>query len=231
MKSRSVFLSVTILLFTFLFSACVAVDSNVNTVKPRKVFTISVATNLYPFLADINETKSFFTKTPVKNESKLSAIFTAPAGYKVKLNYNERVIGAYELYKFKNGLYPFTMYQDKKSKEKMSGAIAIVNVDEAIALATFGESEETKLFNPEMIEKAKAGILANGTIAFDDTTVMMYWIGNRKKQCLGQDRNLEVDFSKISNISELKINGKTDKDFVAIVQTDKETLPPPKNIP
>jgi hypothetical protein len=228
MQFRSLFLSLAALFIVCTFTACVAVETNKNTVNPRKIITVNPTASLYPFLQEIEETESFFSAVAPKNENRLSAIFTEPAGYKIKFNYQERTIGDYELYKFKNGLYPFTLYKNKDDKEILNGALAVVNMDEAIALATFGESKDTRLFNPEMIEKAKSGVLSHGTIAFDETTVMLYWMGNRQKRSIGKDRTLEVDFSETVGISQLKINQRTYKDFVATVNTDTINETPQK---
>lgn len=124
---------------------------------------------------------------------------------------------------FPNGIYKFRLSDSTGVKKGLCGAMLVGNVDQASALATFGLSKETKLFSNEMIQKAKEGILASYTIEFDNRPVIKYWLGNRVKMSTAGKPTIELDFSGISGIQKLSINGR-EKKSKAVVLTIYTTV-------
>ena len=195
--------------------------------------TVTPAANHYSFLVE-NETfkdivPELYTKTSqTRGEVPLlNAIFTEPKDLKIKFhNGSEETIGAMvkkrkeespQFFAFRKGVYPFSIFENRKDGNLFSGAMVVFNTTPEISLATFGASDETKLFDPAMLEKAKNGVLANYSISFDDNEVIVYWLGNRKNLYPGGDPNVEMDFSATKDIKEVKIDGKKQKDPSSIV--------------
>jgi hypothetical protein len=112
-------------------------------------------------------------------------------------------------------LYPFTL--ERSGGAVLSGAMYVTGVDDVVALATFGRSEETKLFDPEFIDKAKGGVLTHYTITFDGQPVIRYWLGNRTEPSAPGQPTVELDFSETDGVSSLKIDGKAAKGRVSVL--------------
>jgi hypothetical protein len=158
---------------------------------------------------------------------KLSAYMSAPAKtlMKFKENSDEYPIPDVDgrSLKLATGVYPFeitpfpTVDAGMPKDSHLSGAMVVFNLDNTVELASFGKSLETKLFKPEMIEKALNGALTEGIVSFDDKPRILYWFGNRKNMFFGGNSTAEVDFSKNPGISELKINGNKVEDFIGQV--------------
>ncbi len=87
----------------------------------------------------------------------------------------------------------------------MCGAVVTYNIDKTLALATLGKTDDTKLFKPELLEKAENGDLATHTLKIDDKEILSYFLGNRTILYPGGDPTVEVDFSKTPGISSLTI--------------------------
>ena len=161
------------------------------------------------------------------NQFALSAFITTPINSILTFNgssteYAIPDVDARPL-QLKEGVYPFeitpfpttTAYLPKNSH--LSGAMVVFNLDMTVELASFGKNDETRLFKPDLIEKALKGILTEGIISFDEKARIVYWIGNRKHLYAGGEPIVEVDFSKNPGITELKVNDKVVDDFIAEV--------------
>jgi hypothetical protein len=164
----------------------------------------------------------------------LSAYLTSPPKTLIKFNNN---FFAYPIpdvdptprpLKLSTGVFPFEItpfpVEDAgmPKDSHLSGALIVFNLDNTVELASFGKSAETILFKPEIIEKALNGTLTEGTISFDDKPRIRYWIGNRNKLFIGGEPTAEVDFSKNTDITELKIAGRTIDNFVGEVSIYKK---------
>jgi len=162
-----------------------------------------------------------------EDEWLLSAHFTEPRGYTIEFYENQPEIVGKSIspttnklltFQFSQGVYPFSLYMaESLSDERFSGAIAVFNLDETLELATFGDSKETKLFNPEMIQKARDGILTNYTMSFDEKNVIVYWLGNRKNLYPGGAPTVELDFSVNPNVKAVTIDDEIVKNRVAVL--------------
>lgn len=187
----------------------------------------------YTFLQDVKPLKGHYQDLYRQDNDQsplLSARFSEPHSYTVKFhNNNAEVIGApvsnkipeSKTFQFRKGVYPFSLYRDKESTTKYSGLLAVYDIDETIELATFGESEETRLLNRSMFEQAEKGVLASYTISFDNREVMTYWIGNRRELYPGGRPTVEVDFSDTTELRELKIGDRKIKNFRTVLNLDK----------
>jgi len=195
--------------------------------------TSTPSTKYYSFLGSHEIFKSMIPSLyPVKGARRgeidhLNVILTEPEGMKIKFhNGSEQSIGAEvkrrrevipQFFAFSEGVYPFSIYQNRKSGNNYSGAMIVFNTTPEISLATFGASDETRLFDPTMLEKAESGVLANYSITFDDNEVIVYWLGNRKILFPGGEPNVEMDFSVTKDIKEVKINRTKQRDLVSII--------------
>lgn len=195
--------------------------------------TVTPGRQNYSFLKEHETFKSMIpTLYPVKGVrrgevDRLNTIFTEPAGMKIKFhNGSEQTISAEvkkrkkmvpQFFAFQEGVYPFSIYKDRKSGNKFSGAMVVFNTTPEISLATFGASDETRLFDPTMLEKAESGILANYSITFDENEVIVYWLGNRRIPFSGGEPNVEMDFSVTKEIEEVTINRTKQRDLVSVI--------------
>jgi len=105
------------------------------------------------------------------------------------------------------GVYPFQVFPAQGRRASLSGAMLVYNVDSTLALATLGKTEQTRIFNVELSEKAAQGILTTYTVHFDGKPVLTYFLGNRMSQFAGGDAIVELDFSANTDISQLRVNG------------------------
>lgn len=105
------------------------------------------------------------------------------------------------------GVYPFTLKSgEDQEAEQMTGALAVFNIDKTMELATFGHTPETQVFNPDLLSKARQGVLTNYTVSFDGQPRLVYWLGNRQGLFLGGDPTVELDFGGNAGIKELVVN-------------------------
>ena len=145
--------------------------------------------------------------------SKITVSITSPVGEEITfLGSGSRSIqaeGQDELL-LGPGLYPFTLTPGTGNGDagSLCGAMLVVNVDEIVALATFGKSEETKLFSQEYVTKSRGGVLTSYTIMFDNKPVIYYWLGDRTKPAPPGRPTVELDFSGIENLSQVTIQGR-----------------------
>ena len=152
------------------------------------------------------------------NPHRVVAEVTAPAGHKISYHGSlSREIGRKSTLEFGPGVYPFVLRSRRSKRIDLCGAMMVVNVDETVALATFGRTQETKLFSPQFLSKAAQGVLTSYTITFDEQPVILYWLGNRTSQYAGGPPDVELDFSGIRGLTELRINGKRIDGFVTTV--------------
>jgi len=193
-----------IVLLIGLLSGClVTVDD-----KPRTV-NLSRTTSEMPFIAQNATTSERFSSLYSSTETskpRISVVINQPLGYKIKFDKSFEVFPISDkiTYKMKEGVYPFELSRDGKNVE-MTGALVVFNVDETTTLATFGLSDETRLFTPEMIEKALNGTLVSHTISYDDKNVIHYWLGNRSDLYDGGNYDVEMDFTKTPRIKKFEI--------------------------
>lgn len=121
------------------------------------------------------------------------------------------------------GVYPFSLKADGGAGEDLTGAVAVFNVTKTLELATFGHTEETQVFNPDLVQKAREGVLTNYTVSFDGEPRLVYWLGNRQEPFLGGEPTVELDFSKNDGLDTLMVNGEEQDAFVV-------TLPVYENV-
>ncbi len=212
MKQRSQKQYVWILLslfITLLTSGCVATKNVV--VKPT--------TDHYVFLQEIKPISGHYKnlyKEPYENQPMLAARLTEPHGYTIKFHNNLEYIigqpaseetGEPRTFLFREGVYPFSLYFDKNEDDWFSGLMVVYNIDETIELATFGETDETRLFREDMFKSAEKGVLGQYTISFDDKEVISYWMGNRDSLYPGGQPTVEVDFSYTPELKNVVIDG------------------------
>ncbi len=128
------------------------------------------------------------------------------------------------------GLYPFILYDGPTATcgqtegETFSGALAVYNVDATLDGFVFGRSRATKLFNPELLDKVRRGLLSSYTIKLNDEPRITYWIGNRTRPFTAGSPTVELDFSRTA-LAELRIDGLPVDDLraeVAIYEPDSE---------
>lgn len=153
----------------------------------------------------------------MNKRDKARVLLTHPRGSVVKFGAMTSVkIGGSDpqMLKLRAGVYPFQLLTESTKSFVASGAIMVYNIDRTIALATIGRTDETRLFNPDLVEKAKSGVLANYTVSFDGTDVITYWLGNRVSLYGGGDPTVELDFSQTPGITSLKIDGASVKNFI-----------------
>lgn len=118
---------------------------------------------------------------------------------------------------FAAGVYPFELARTADRKVMLTGALMVYNVDNSVGLATIGKTDDTMLFNQEMLRKAYNGNLSRYTIALDSKDIVTYWLGNRTSSYRGGSPTVELDFSAIPGISELRVNGRHIKQFLCTV--------------
>ncbi len=213
-----------LLIFFVLFSTGCVVNKTVK-VRPSM--------EQYVFLNDIKPLdqhyKNFYD-TNTGQEPRLAARISEPDGYTIKFHNNPAIIIGEpasretlepRTFLFQEGVYPFSMYKDKKDKDWYSGLLVVYNIDETIELATFGESEETRMLNMDMFWQAEKGVLANYTISFDDKEVIRYWLGNRDNLYPGGQPTVEVDFTSTPGLQKLKIDGQEVKSKKKVLKLDK----------
>ena len=110
------------------------------------------------------------------------------------------------------GLYPFVLSKGASATcrefqgETFSGALAVYNVDPTLNDFVFGRSRATKLFNPELLDKVRRGLLSSYTIKLNDEPRITYWIGNRTLPFRDGAPTVELDFSR-TELAELRIDG------------------------
>jgi len=122
---------------------------------------------------------------------------------------------------FEKGVYPFKLYLGDHYKDRLSGCMAVFNIDETHSFALFGKSESTKLFRPDLIRKAKEGILTNYIQSFDGKNIFIYYLGNRETLYPGGSPTVELDFSEIKNLKAVFIEGKKVDPIKAIIKFNK----------
>jgi len=151
---------------------------------------------------------------------KLTAYLTSPAGYNIAFQGSVKASIDASQEKpllFSPGLYPFQLTQADNRTAELCGAMLVTDVNETVALATFGKTDSTKLFSPEMLNKARKGILTNYTIQMDQTRVIRYWLGNRTRPSAPGSPTIELDFSGTSDLSEIRVNGTRLKGALAVL--------------
>lgn len=216
------FLRLLVLLCLFsLSSACVPVSEVATTeiLRPEMPQTVNLTptTTKYSFIEN-DDNVGMYSSNLFKNNNfvdsssipALSAKITSPVGYVIKFENSLNAVSINDTTTFRmiEGVYPFTLTKPGDKGSNLSGAIAVFNVDKTLELATFGLTEETLLFNPEMIKQAESGVLASYTISFDGKNVMHYWLGNREDTAPATRNAVELDFTRNTNIKSLKIAGK-----------------------
>lgn len=132
---------------------------------------------------------------------------------------------------FAVGVYPFDLARTSDKKVILTGALMVYNVDNTVGLATIGKTVDTLLFNEEMLRKAQNGHLSRYTIALDSKDVVTYWLGNRTSPYRGGIPTVELDFSAIPGISELKVNGRRKDQFLSTVAVFKTELGISRTLP
>ena len=105
-------------------------------------------------------------------------------------------------------LYPFRVLLADGETVDMTGAVMVVNVDESLSLASFGKSEDTKIFAPDLIDQVRNGVLGKGVLKFENRPVLFYWLGNRRKPLMPGAATIELDFSGIPGLAELRVKGR-----------------------
>jgi len=219
-------------LYSIIFLAGMVIFTNDCDARSSNI-TVTSSKQQYSFFTEHDTFKSmlpslYSIKSAKRREiDHLNALFTEPGGMKIKFhNGSEQTISAEvkkrkemvpQFFAFKEGVYPFSIYRDRKSGNMFSGAMVVFNTTPEISLATFGASDETRLFDPTMLEKAESGILANYSITFDDNEVIVYWLGNRKIPFPGGEPNVEMDFSVTKEIKEVLINRTKQRNLVSII--------------
>ncbi len=212
-------------------SLCVVL-SNSGCVVTKNV-VVKPTMDHYVFLKEIKPISSYYNnlyRESSKNQPMLAARLTEPHGYTIKFHDNPEVIigqpaseetGEPRTFLFREGVYPFSLYFDKNEKDWFSGLLVVYNIDETIELATFGETEETRLFRQDMFKQAQNGVLGQYTISFDDKEVMSYWLGNRDSLYPGGQPTVEVDFSYTPELKSVTINGHTINSKKKVLYLDK----------
>lgn len=206
---------------TAVIFGCVPVSevSTTNQIEAKKPKYVKLMPSYvkYPFIKN-DENVGAYSTSLYKNADSfnrdnlpyLRAKIVSPAGYIIKFeNYFTAVeINETTTYQMNEGVYPFVLIKPGDASARLSGAIAVFNVDKTLELATFGLTEGTLLFNPEMIKQAENGVLASYTISFDGKKVMHYWVGNRESSAPNLRSSVELDFTGNGNIEKMKIAGK-----------------------
>ena len=189
--------------------------------------TVSPTLAAYPFIVEDEDLAEFVpqvynARAIARNPNKIAACFTEPQGYKIDFHGSlaRRITDDQEectLF-FGPGVYPFELKPRAKGQQPLCGAMMVVNVNETVALATFGKSADTKLFPPDVISKAKDGVLAEYTISFDGQPVIKYWLGNRRKLYAGGKPNAELDFSAVRGLHKVRVAGSSGKDLAVVAR-------------
>jgi len=207
------------LLFMFLLVSCITTSSRVN---------LSPTSMRYYFLEEKSKYQQIayqvYPDKPPSKPLKVAVAVQYPdkgilkfLGYSTAPSLDLTLQDTYTLI-VKSGVYPFQILKSIGKRPQFSGAIVIYNMTKELSLATLGLTPETTIFNQSMLKKAKNGVLGKYTVEFDEEPVLTYWIGNRKKPHIGGKPTVELDFSKIPGITELKIAGTTAKSFIREVE-------------
>lgn len=172
-------------------------------------------------ISDLARNQAYDPKVIAANPSRLVACVTAPKGCYVDFlgSLSKQITGSpsTETLEFGLGMYPFVFRRLSEDKPSLCGAMMVVNVDKVVALATFGRTDDTKLFSTDLLAKAGSGVLGKGTIAFDNKPVIFYWIGNRTKPGFPANSTVELDFNDVPNIVQVRVNDWDVKDRIAVV--------------
>lgn len=225
LKRQHIYL-VTILCIISLSSGCVV----------NKTFKVKPTVDHYVFLKDIKPIGNHYRQLYQVNSTelpRLAARLTEPHGYTIKFHGNPEVVigepasketGEPRTFLFREGVYPFSLYRDKKDDNWYSGLLVVYDIDETLELATFGESEETRLFNLDIFRQARQGVMGQFSITFDNKEVMRYWLGDRDSLYPGGQPTVEVDFSHTPRLTDLTINGKEIEDKKQVLKLNKYYL-------
>jgi hypothetical protein len=203
---KSVTLPVTVLILSLLLVGC-------TTLKPCR--------QAYPFLSRHPEYRSCFNQvyhsSRRNNAEKIKLMFTHPEGDILDFGGAQHPIdsAADRPLALGEGMYPVRLLGRLTRQPHLCGALMVYNLNREIGLATLGLTDDTRLFKPELLEKAAGGTLITHTIKFDKTNVLTYWIGNRTDVYRGGVPTVQVDFSGTPGIREVRIDGRVLKGFVA----------------
>jgi len=139
----------------------------------------------------------------------ISACITSPEGYTIDFygSISREIAPGGATVRMGEGLYPFRLIPKEKNAPGLCGAMMVVNVNETVALATFGKAAETKLFSEDFLAKARSGVFASYTITFDGKPIIYYWLGNRCTMCPPDEDTVELDFTGIKDLKEIRVNG------------------------
>ncbi len=166
-------------------------------------------------------------KSSMRTTDTASVFISSPEGSAIVFESGRRhaIVGKdTEVLKLQPGLYPIQLEHAAKKTLLLSGLLLVRNVTKEVGLATLGKNDDTRMFNPELLKQASQGQLVSHTISFDGTDVVTYWLGNREKPCGSPSGTCEVDFSRISGIESLVVNGKDAPTFRAVVAVARGTV-------
>lgn len=203
-------------------AVCIAVSGCMTTGK--KGIKVAPSKLQYPFIASAyrGSMAEIYPAIPTDKPNKITLAFTYPRGGVVEFSTGSKIRIAdgegESAMVCGPGVYPFSFkdsYAVDSGKPLLTGAFMVHNVTKTASLATFGLTEDTKVFNSKIFAKAKQGMLATGTIAFDDRNVVTYWLGNRTKLHAGGEATICMDFSGTHAISELRIEDKKVEGFAS----------------
>ncbi len=193
---------------------------------------MSIAPSSSPmsFILSHPKYSKFYSKLYVpqsmNQQDHVNVVFRSPSKTCVKFDSGKRVVilkeGA-EVVALRDGVYPFTLQKEATRELILRGAMMVRNMDKEVALATLGKTEETKMFNDELLRTALKGQLASYTVSFDGKDIITYWLGNRRSAYTGGEPTVELDFSGMKDIEMLKIGKRKcrDKRLVVNVYGDK----------
>lgn len=151
-----------------------------------------------------------YPTVPTAEMKTVAARICRPEAARIKFHGNTRTVDlvkkpSYKL-DFRRGVYPFQIKSG--GSVELSGAMMFYNIDNALALATLGMTPDKYIFNEDLLQKARDGVLAKYTMQFEDRDVLTYWLGNRTNLYSGGDPTVEADFSGTPGITELRIGNR-----------------------
>ena len=193
-----------------------------------KVIEIKPTTTPYTFIARDAQLRAAFGRSVMGDPAegpKITAFITEPEGWEIRFATGKSLQvargEASKEMRFAPGLYPFQLTAPGQSDSELCGAMMVIDVDETVALATFGKAEETRLFAQEFVRKSRTGVLTDYTISFDGKPVIMYWLGDRKSPSEPGNPTVEMDFSGTAGVKEIRINDRRVSDWMAVLDVFK----------